>query len=322
MLLHQPRPRGHRRDVPRRVVVMYAGEVVEQATVEEIFVQPPPPLHLGPARLRSRRAGQGRRLATSPATSRRSPGRCLPVAGSTRRCGTSSRRPAATRWSRRSSDWATSTPLPPRHASCDAPAARPGREGAEPPRGRGPHEAVLGERDWLGAHQRLVTGGRRRQLHPERGETLGLVGESGAGKSTTGAARAAADRARLGHGALRRGRRARRQPKRPARVRRRMQMVFQDPYSSLDPRVTGGRLGGRSRRSCTSRWIARSARARLNELLDGSAWAATDGAVPGRAVGRPAPAHRHRPRARRSSPTSSSPTNRSPRSTCRCGRRC
>ena len=73
-----------------------------------------------------------------------------------------------------------------------------------------------------------------------RGETLGLVGESGCGKSTTGRLvlglmPATAGSVRFGeHEVLS-------MKARPLRaLRRRMQMVFQDPFASLDPRMTVG----------------------------------------------------------------------------------
>ena len=74
-------------------------------------------------------------------------------------------------------------------------------------------------------------------LEIERGEALALVGESGSGKSTlaralTGLVPLDAGEIKLG-GRVLRGRRSRAD-------QRRVQMVFQDPYSSLNPRLTVG----------------------------------------------------------------------------------
>ena len=71
------------------------------------------------------------------------------------------------------------------------------------------------------------------------GETLGLVGESGCGKSTVGRGRAAAAAGHLRFGAVRRPG-ADRAPAAPAarRCGGDLQIVFQDPYASLNPRWT------------------------------------------------------------------------------------
>ncbi|WP_306536738.1 ABC transporter ATP-binding protein [Megasphaera sp.] len=92
------------------------------------------------------------------------------------------------------------------------------------------------DRSWLGRPKKVLTAVNRVSLTIEPGETVGLVGESGCGKSTFA-------RTLLGlypktDGDIFYKGRNIGEPEIGKDYRRQVQMIFQDPYASLDPRMT------------------------------------------------------------------------------------
>jgi peptide/nickel transport system ATP-binding protein len=105
-------------------------------------------------------------------------------------------------------------------------------------------------------------------LEVARGETLGVVGESGSGKSTLLRAIAGLHPAARGTISLNGEELAPRVTKRSRAIRKEIQLVFQNPDSSLNPRQTVGDIVGRPIRLFRDDVSRRDERAAVEELLD------------------------------------------------------
>jgi oligopeptide transport system ATP-binding protein len=100
-----------------------------------------------------------------------------------------------------------------------------------------------------------------------QGETLGLVGESGCGKTTTSKLILAAEKPTAGTIAFAGHNIVERRDKELMDYRRQVQVVFQDPYSSLSPRMRVGDIIAEPIET-HERVSRRQVRTRIEELLE------------------------------------------------------
>ena len=201
-------------EIADRALVMYKGRMVEEGPVKEIFSAPRHPYTRG-------------LLLCRPALYRK--GQRLPLAGDMR----SAPHPAKTAPPYLLEHPASTAGLPPENPLLNSP--------------RNPVFSVRGlsvsfpsRKGLLGRPARYTRAVDDISFDIYEGETLGLVGESGCGKTTLG--RALLQLVRPGAGKiLYRGKdMASCSPGALKHLRRDIQLIFQDPFSSLNPRMTVG----------------------------------------------------------------------------------
>jgi microcin C transport system ATP-binding protein len=123
----------------------------------------------------------------------------------------------------------------------------------------------VSRRGWFG--KSVLRAVRKATLELRRGETLGIVGESGSGKTTLGMALLALQPIAAGSVSLEGVRLdgAERQTLRA--MRRRMQVVFQDPFASLSPRMTIEQIVGEGLQTHMPELSRQERRQRILDML-------------------------------------------------------
>jgi peptide/nickel transport system ATP-binding protein len=258
-----------------RVNVMYAARIVEQGTADQVFLKPRHPYTIGLMRSVPRLdRPRGERLETIEGLP---PNLLAPPAG----CRFAERCP------HRLEICATEPPLQPvedghlsacHRASELAPATASAPPSAVPAAASATGPILLaveglakhfqvGGGGFLGGDARTVKAVDDISFAIARGETLGLVGESGCGKTTVGRVVLRLDDPTAG--AIRYDGRdlGRASGADLKALRRSIQVIFQDPFSSLNPRMTVGAIIGEPMSVYRLEPTARRVKERVADLL-------------------------------------------------------
>ena len=102
----------------------------------------------------------------------------------------------------------------------------------------------------------------------QKGQTLGVVGESGCGKSTLGRAVLRLIEPTSGEVLYNGENILKYSPKRMQDIRKEMQIIFQDPYSSLNPRMSVSELIAEPMKVCKILKTKKELEDRVFELMD------------------------------------------------------
>ncbi len=205
------------RQICERALVMYQGKVVESGPVDGLFNDPKHPYTRGLISCRPRLASPTGRLPTL--SDYFSPG--------TRDVGPASAKPS------------TEAPADHRNAMAAGAYTQPENE-APLLKVSDLHTRYVLKRSFFGRSLRILEAVDRVSFEVFEGETLGLIGESGCGKSTLGRTLIGLIRSRKGEILYRGVSVTQLSGKQLNEYRRKVQFIFQDPFSSLNPTLKIG----------------------------------------------------------------------------------